>query len=200
MNDSRPSNPNNTLGEMEDPVALAERVLDRPFADPDDELAILARQFTRHREYAQQWHRLVESIATMLSVNSALGLKEIGPEIATAISTLQMHFRPPSDETNDAADAAKWRALRDCARITAMGCAGLTQATYTADDAYAHLTLNFWTGIPDGDPGPAYAREWLDKFVAKALRPAQKASEPLCMCARCQLERQVAAQNGIQQP
>lgn len=78
-------------------------------------------------------------------------------------------------ETNDAADAAKWRALRDCSRITAMGCAGLTQP-HNADADYAHLTLNFWTGVDDGDPGPAYAREWLDKFVAKALRPAVKAN------------------------
>lgn len=82
-----------------------------------------------------------------------------------------------ASETCDAADAAKWRALRDCARITAMGCAGLTQP-HNVDDAYAHLTLNFWTGIDDGDPGPAYAREWLDKFVAKALRAGLKASEP----------------------
>lgn len=37
-------------GEIDDPVALANRVLDRPFADPDDDVAILARQFLRAHE------------------------------------------------------------------------------------------------------------------------------------------------------
>lgn len=79
----------NTMGEMEDPVALAERVLDRPFADPDDELSILARQFQRHREYAEAWHRLVESIAVILEVNPNGSREEVGNAISGAIQRLK---------------------------------------------------------------------------------------------------------------
>lgn len=65
----------------------------------------------------------------------------------------------------DAEDAAKWRALRNCARITALGSAGLGAPR---DDHYAHLTLNFWT-VHEA-VGPTYAVEWLDKFIAIAIR------------------------------
>ena len=75
-------------------------------------------------------------------------------------------------------DASKWRALRNCARITSMGSAGLLPEDTESD--YAHLTLNFWTGVPPESPGPTWARDWLDKFVAKALHasPSEKAKEP----------------------
>lgn len=66
---------------------------------------------------------------------------------------------------NDAEDAAKWRALRNCARITAMGSAGLVKPQ---PHNYAHLTLNFWT-VHDA-PSEPYALEWLDKFVDIAIR------------------------------
>jgi hypothetical protein len=85
--------------------------------------------------------------------------------------------RLPS-ETCDALDAAKWRALRNCARITAMGSAGMRPEKATDD--YAHVTLNFWTGGTYDSPGEPWAREWLDTFVEKALRaqpPAKKAGE-----------------------
>ena len=36
--------------EMQRAIALADRVLDRPDADPDDDLAVLARQFLRAME------------------------------------------------------------------------------------------------------------------------------------------------------
>lgn len=38
------------MSEREEAIALAKRILDRPHADPDDDLAILARQFLRTRE------------------------------------------------------------------------------------------------------------------------------------------------------
>lgn len=78
--------------------------------------------------------------------------------------------RLTGETEDDAEDAAKWRALRNCDRITAMGSAGMD-----SPDPYAHLTLNFWTGY-SGTAGPGWAREWLDKFVAKA-RPAVKTTE-----------------------
>jgi hypothetical protein len=68
-------------------------------------------------------------------------------------------------------DAAKWRALRNCARITTMGSAGLGPDN-EADD-YAHVTLNFWTGSefpPDFVDESPLARQWLDRFVTKAVR------------------------------
>jgi len=87
----------------------------------------------------------------------------------------------PADETSgreaDALDAAKWRALRNCARMTAIGSAGL--GPEKAADDYAHVTLNFWTGGKYASPGEPFAREWLDRFVEKALRaiPPLKAGE-----------------------
>lgn len=83
-------------GEMEDPVELANRILDRPMCDPDDDLSVMARQFIRRAEFAQAWHGLCENIATMLGVNCALGLKEMGAEVGAAIATLQRHYRPDS--------------------------------------------------------------------------------------------------------
>lgn len=89
----------------------------------------------------------------------------------------------------DAEDAAKWRALRNCARMTAIGAAGL--GPERAADDYAHVTLNFWTGGKYDSPGEPWAREWLDLFVAKARRvtysaPDVKASQPrapeVCGC------------------
>lgn len=65
-----------------------------------------------------------------------------------------------------AVDAAKWRALRNCPRITAMGSAGLTGSPQP--NHYAHVTLNFWTQADE--PGPAWATEWLDSFVEIAQR------------------------------
>lgn len=67
----------------------------------------------------------------------------------------------------DAEDAAKWRALRNCARITTMGCAGLHDPDALARPD-AHLALNFWThNERETEPFP---RQWLDQFVEKALR------------------------------
>ena len=43
------------MTELEETVVLANRVLERPYADPDDDLAMLARQFIRLRE-AVAWH------------------------------------------------------------------------------------------------------------------------------------------------
>jgi hypothetical protein len=84
----------------------------------------------------------------------------------------EAHFvrSPVETDGDDIADAAKWRALRNCARMTAIGCAGLTPESSTYNTDYAHLTLNFWTGGKYESPGESHAREWLDGFVTKALR------------------------------
>lgn len=82
--------------------------------------------------------------------------------------------RSAPETSGDAEDAAKWRALRNCARMTAMGSAGL--GPEKAADDYAHVTLNFWTGGTYDSPGEVFARHWLDAFVEKARR-ALKTSE-----------------------
>lgn len=68
----------------------------------------------------------------------------------------------------DKIDAAKWRALRNCARIGVMGSAGVAKQT---PDNYAHITLNFWT-IHEARSEP-WALEHFDTFVEIAMR-AQK--------------------------
>lgn len=39
------------MSELEDSIILANKVLDRINADPDDDLAVLARQLLRHQEW-----------------------------------------------------------------------------------------------------------------------------------------------------
>jgi hypothetical protein len=92
-------------------------------------------------------------------------------------ATLEVELaESPSHEMSDVADAAKWRALRNCARITALGSAGIVTQR---PNNYAHLTLNFWT-VHD-TPGDPMTLAWFDEFVEIAQRaqadPALKASE-----------------------
>lgn len=62
-------------------------------------------------------------------------------------------------------DAAKWRGVIGCARITAIGSAGLEKPN---DNGYAHLTINLWTnGEREKYP---YPREWLSKFADLAVK------------------------------
>ena len=42
------------MSELDEAVALANKVLDRPSGDPDDDLAVLARQFLRALEREQK--------------------------------------------------------------------------------------------------------------------------------------------------
>ncbi len=66
------------------------------------------------------------------------------------------------------ADAERWRALRNCARITAMGSAGCQPDGRDFETTYAHVTLNFWTHSSTRESEP-WHREWLDVFVTKAV-------------------------------
>lgn len=81
--------------------------------------------------------------------------------------------QPPSA---DAEDAAKWRALRNCARITAMGSAGCHHGGDSFKGPTAHLTLNFWTH--NAREHETYHREWLDVFVEKAVAAQTKFASP----------------------
>lgn len=65
-----------------------------------------------------------------------------------------------------AEDAAKWRALRNCSRVVA----GPAQGIYSDDDD-AFITLSFWTrGIKEP---VGRDRIYLDKFVAKCRKVAE---------------------------
>lgn len=68
----------------------------------------------------------------------------------------------------DREDAERWRALRNCARITAMGSAGCQPGGESFAGPTAHVTLNFWTH--NEREQESWHREWLDTFVCKALR------------------------------
>lgn len=81
-------------------------------------------------------------------------------------------WKQPSEPSADAEDAAKWRALRNSARITAMGCAGLIGDGLKRPDA--HVTLNFWTHNTGGDEQDTVGREWLDLYVVKARLAASE--------------------------
>lgn len=63
------------------------------------------------------------------------------------------------------ADAERWRSIIGCARITAMGSAGLETPN---PNGYAHLTVNLWTLHPA--PSEAFAVEWLRNFADIAVR------------------------------
>lgn len=85
------------------------------------------------------------------------------------------------EPSGDAEDAQKWRALRHCQRITAMGCAAIVPGTPEYDTPYGHVTLNFWTGGSyldeyisrvGQDDQDKLGREWLDAFMAKAVKNA----------------------------
>ena len=62
--------------ERSDAIKLANRVLDRPHADPDDDLAVLARQLLRREEY----------VASLAASNSAYC--ESGPGTAPKVVVL----------------------------------------------------------------------------------------------------------------
>lgn len=75
----------------------------------------------------------------------------------------------------DAEDAAKWRALRGSARITAVGSAGLGTPW---KGNYAHVTLNFWNIYPEGGDDGGVGAAWLDKYV-ELTRKVQEMVKPV---------------------
>ena len=54
------------MTEFEDTVVLANKILDRISADPDDDLAMLARQFLRSREMENRLKTLLTRAADAL--------------------------------------------------------------------------------------------------------------------------------------
>jgi hypothetical protein len=56
------------MNELIESIDLAEKILDRNFADPDDDLAILARRVKRSREQIIAFRDLVCNVAQILDV------------------------------------------------------------------------------------------------------------------------------------
>jgi hypothetical protein len=78
---------------------------------------------------------------------------------------------PREPDGNDAEDAANWRALVGCARIKLMGAAGLHPESPQYATPFAHIGLEFWTHHQAaGDIQDINGRDWLAKFMVKALR------------------------------
>lgn len=70
--------------EEESTVILADRLLDEPMADPDDDLRTLARQFMRKRE---QRDKLAEALQLMVEARDHLVTRDI--EFRARIATLE---------------------------------------------------------------------------------------------------------------
>lgn len=68
--------------------------------------------------------------------------------------------------------AKRWNALINCARIRALGSAGLTSELDPYGNPhgnYGHLGLELWTIHPPYDGDGSYGRDWLIKFADKAI-------------------------------
>lgn len=82
---------------------------------------------------------------------------------------------------SDAEDAARWRALMNCRRMSFMGSAGFGhgkpgEGEFPDPRDYRHMTINFWSVMgpdysPDGsDENTKYCRDLLMKFTDAVLR------------------------------
>jgi hypothetical protein len=88
--------------------------------------------------------------------------------------------RPMVMLTEEARDAAKWRALLSCARVRPLGSAGCERdEEHNAD--YAHIGFELWTHYnltpkqsEDAERGRALGQKWLERFIEKAQRVAAK--------------------------
>ncbi len=50
------------MSEKEEAYKLADRLLDVPNADPDDELRVLSRQLLRHKEWLEKMHEQLQAV------------------------------------------------------------------------------------------------------------------------------------------
>lgn len=70
--------------ERTEAVALADRLLDVPYADPDDDLRILARQLLRRHEEIERLRAALERIVSMSCISGYdsghAGIEEVARE------------------------------------------------------------------------------------------------------------------------
>lgn len=60
------------MSELDDVRVLAEKLLDQPWVDPDDDLRTLARNFLRADERATRYYRLLRFYYSVDAINAAL--------------------------------------------------------------------------------------------------------------------------------
>ena len=111
----------------------------------------VARLRAENQRFAAEINAVIESFGDRsVRVREGAGAENLCASLALSVMALQQ-------------DAAKWRALRDCPRITVMGTAGVESPK---DNHYAHIAVNFWT-VHDAQ-GSLWELEAFDKFVAIA--------------------------------
>ena len=64
------------MTEKEQAILLANKVLDRPYADPDDDLALLSRQFLRSLEREEKFRHAGEYFASICKQVSKLRVSD----------------------------------------------------------------------------------------------------------------------------
>lgn len=62
------------MSEIDEAARIAERVLDRPYADPDDDMAILARQTKRAAELRAEVERLRAALEAIIHVDTIVSV------------------------------------------------------------------------------------------------------------------------------
>ena len=72
------------MTEQKDAIKLANRILERPYADPDDDLAVLARQLLRSREIIDKQEKALQEVDWN-------GQAELGLIHANRDALLRMH-------------------------------------------------------------------------------------------------------------
>lgn len=65
------------MSENDEATVIANRVLDRPSADPDDDLAILARQLLRAREEIARLAKIADAATKLREHQDQFGQKHI---------------------------------------------------------------------------------------------------------------------------
>ena len=103
------------MGEKDTVDKLAERLLEEPYADPDDDLRMLARQLLRRREVVERLEKqLVEMSDNTLDLINANrdsilriteeGLYRVGKECEYIVTSLEQSDSPPPIVVKDLAD------------------------------------------------------------------------------------------------
>ncbi len=154
------------------------------------ELAEAKEQASLCQERAEAWMRVFDVIHhpnLAITEHPDTGLGEVLHAICTlrreltesqrlcaSRNALNAELAGEVDRLREA--ASKWDALRNCARMTTLGSAGIHPLSDSFGDPEGHLTLNLWTHTGDGwglgsekDEQDASGRRDLDTFVRKAL-------------------------------
>ncbi len=104
------------MGERADADRLAERLLDEPYADPDDDLRMLSRQLLRRREVIERLEKrlgelLMDGTADLIHANRDIilriteeGLRRVRKECEYLAGSLEQSDSPPPIVVKDLRD------------------------------------------------------------------------------------------------